>query len=381
MHVQPWHLPRRTWLIRHVGRCHGNGGKESAKEIFQGSGAQGKVKTFQETFINKKGAWKFLTPPFNREGQSTCCSVSVQRSIDRQWRKESEFEGELFNGGEQDVFENSNGFDVEAGDFVGGIESEIELGQQLDGLHVAGSAVNTGVEVHENEELDEFKAEGASAKVNVRQAQDVGEAGAGSADFLESEVAVENCRDVDGCMQVTTEASCVYDGPVDRSVDVGAIHMGENGASQSSNSLHPHAHTLPRDVLSPSGSVGGVGGVSVGSVGSSRWARGRGSARLSSPWCCPGCGLYGDGTLCMVCAEGEVCDQSRMNSDQNLRMERSHERRGGTKARKACTGIKVGSGFLNKPSGDASLADYLRSAPSSWPVEAWECRTVVFPEW
>ena len=65
-----------------MGRCQGNGGKESTKKIFQGSGAQGKAKIFQETFKNKKGAWKFLTPPFNREGQSTCCSVSVQRSSD-----------------------------------------------------------------------------------------------------------------------------------------------------------------------------------------------------------------------------------------------------------------------------------------------------------
>ena len=65
-----------------MGRCQGNGGKESTRKIFQGSGAQGKAKIFQETFKNKKGAWKFLTPPFNREGQSTCCSVSVQRSSD-----------------------------------------------------------------------------------------------------------------------------------------------------------------------------------------------------------------------------------------------------------------------------------------------------------
>ena len=38
MHVQPWHLPRRTWPIRHVGRCHGTGGNFDLKEFFEARG-------------------------------------------------------------------------------------------------------------------------------------------------------------------------------------------------------------------------------------------------------------------------------------------------------------------------------------------------------
>ena len=127
MHVHPRHLPRRTWLKRHVGRCQGNGGQESTKEFFQGSGVQGEAKIFQEIFKNKKGAWKFLNTPFNREGQFTCCSVSVLRSIDRQRRKEFEFEGELFNGGEHE--------DVSEGQ-AGGVE--YDLHEDVSARHAGG---------------------------------------------------------------------------------------------------------------------------------------------------------------------------------------------------------------------------------------------------
>ena len=127
MHVHPWHLPRRKWLKRHVGRCQGNGGKESAKEFFQGSGAQENSKVFKpKTKVNKVAR---VFKSFNFEEQSTIFTVSAPRS---------------------------NGVDEEAGDFDGGIETEFEFGQQLDGAHVAGLwglRWNTGAEEHEDEEL------------------------------------------------------------------------------------------------------------------------------------------------------------------------------------------------------------------------------------
>ena len=71
------------------------------------------------------------------------------------------------------------------------------------------------------------------------------------------------------------------------------------------SSGHPHAQSSPSALSScvSSGASGG-GFPSVGFGGSPGWGRGRWSARLSSPLCCPGCGLYGDGTLCMVCDVG-----------------------------------------------------------------------------
>ena len=67
---------------------------------------------------------------------------------------------------------------------------------------------------------------------------------------------------------------------------------------------HPHAHSLP--IASSSGvppCASGRGFSSFGFRGAPGWARGRASARLSSSWCCPECGLcvYEDGALCVTC--------------------------------------------------------------------------------
>ena len=141
-------------------------------------------------------------------------------------------------------------------------------------------------------------------------------------------------------------------------------------------------HTCHRHVTSPSVPVGRPCGVpSVGSVGALGWVRGRGSARLWSAWCCPGCGLYGDGTLCMTCAldtHGGV-NSCTNNSTNNLRVVHSSKLGGGTKTLKASSGIKVGRPIVDNVPGSASLADYLRWAPRSWPMEAWECRVLHSP--
>ena len=143
-------------------------------------------------------------------------------------------------------------------------------------------------------------------------------------------------------------------------------------------SSHQHAHCVTvSPCVSRGGGVGSVG--SAGGGGSPCWARGRWSARLASSWCCPGCGLYGDGTLCMMCDGDFVHNSSRGNSKGNLRCERSQEHRGGIKTLRAGTGIQVGSPIVDNASGNASLADYLRWAPRRWPIEGWECRTVIKP--
>ena len=49
------------------------------------------------------------------------------------------------------------------------------------------------------------------------------------------------------------------------------------------------------------------------------------------------------------------------------------------KSLRAGSGIQVGSPIVDNASGDAGLADYLRWAPRSWPIEAWECRAVLTP--
>ena len=143
---------------------------------------------------------------------------------------------------------------------------------------------------------------------------------------------------------------------------------------------HPHAQNfLDVSSLCVSSGVSGCGFPSVGVAGSPGWARGRWSARLSSSLCCPGCGLFGDGTLCMVCDFGGVHNPARDNSDLNLRLERRPELRGGLKLTRVSSGVQFGSPLVDNASGDAGLADYLRRAPRSWPVEAWECRVVLSP--
>ena len=152
----------------------------------------------------------------------------------------------------------------------------------------------------------------------------------------------------------------------------GDMSCGPESATEYVHPCHPHV---------PSPSVPGARvcvGSSFGVGGAPGWAVGRLSARLSSRWCCPGCGLFGDGTLCMTCDVHDSVNSCK-ESDSNLRMGRSGRHRGGTKTLKVCAGIKVGPRSLDNPSGNASLADYLGSAPTSWPIEAWECRTIVYP--
>ena len=329
MHVHLWHLPRRTWLKRHVGRCQGNGGKESAIEFFRGSGDQGKL--FKGNFKNKD-ACNFLT--FQKGEQSTFFNVCDQRSMEA-WLGENEGVhvpnvknlGKVVTGPCLRVHrrETSGGGLLEGDD-----ESEDQELEDLEETSVQETAAEFG-------EFNVLDAEVSSVEEASKALAVVEASGAGvvfRVAALETEVG--NGRD----MGIKTETDGMR---ASDSEDVGAVHIGENGASHSLNSIHPHACALQSDVLSPCVPGRGVGGVSVGSVGSSRWARGRWSARLSSPWCCPGCGLYGDGTLCMVCDVGEGCDQGRENSDSvNSRLVRGPEHREGTKLLKASSGIQVG---------------------------------------
>ena len=180
------------------------------------------------------------------------------------------------------------------------------------------------------------------------------------ADGTQKEAALED--DVENLQEETEVAGTV-----------GSVHGEKSGANSSdpSTMCHLHAHNLSSPPLS--GSLA-CGGSSVGFGGAPGWARGRASARLSSSWCCPGCGLYGDGTLCMTCDTHGVENSGTGNSIPNLRAVRSREPRGGTKTLRTSSGVQVGSPILDNASGDAGLADYLRWAPRRWPIEAWECR-------
>ena len=163
-----------------------------------------------------------------------------------------------------------------------------------------------------------------------------------------------------------------------------SLQQSESETSNLSPMCHPHAPTVHCESSACGGLSVGFGGVSsaggsVGFLGSPRWARGRWSARLWSPWCCPGCGLYGDGTLCMTCDTHGVMNSCMDNSSSNSRSVRGPEHREGTKPRKASSGIQVGFPVVDNVPGNASLVDYLRWAPKKWPVEGWECRTVLTP--
>ena len=158
------------------------------------------------------------------------------------------------------------------------------------------------------------------------------DAGAG-AEFQQG-VAIEGQTNVSECLfdagaGAEFQQGVVIEGKVtekevrgEESRRMGNAHDAEKGVNSSS---HQHAQFVSDPSCDLSGGcVGSVG--SAGCGGSLGWVLGRWSARLSSSWCCPGCGLYGDGTLCMMCDGDGVHNSTRGNSDGNLRMVRRPER-------------------------------------------------------
>ena len=110
---------------------------------------------------------------------------------------------------------------------------------------------------------------------------------------------------------------------------------------------------------------------------------GRGSLRASL--CCPVCGLWGDGGMCELCTGGlgdgdtvNSCSTDGANSchHTNLRLERRPEVPGEMKTRR----LEVGDLTVGNTPESASLANYLRWAPRSWPLEVWECRVIGSPD-
>ena len=81
----------------------------------------------------------------------------------------------------------------------------------------------------------------------------------------------------------------------------------------------------------------------------------------------------------MTCDTQGLENSDRDNSNPNLRVVCRPELRGGTKSLRAGSGIQVGCPFLDNTPGNASLTDYLRWTPRSWPIEAWECRVILSP--
>ena len=218
-----------------------------------------------------------------------------------------------------------------------------------------------------SENLGNIGSGGSASLLFVRPSGDAAEA-----DLL-GEV-LEDGRDGTtlGCM----ESENIGSGGVVAESDV-CLQHSVSKIPNSSSICHPHARILHCD-SSASGVSSGVSGAcgvsSIGSVGASGW--GRGSAR--SAWCFPGCGLYGDGTLCMTCAldtHGGV-NSCTNNTSEHLRVVRSHEFGEGTKPLKVSSRIQVGAPIVENVPGNAILADYLRWAPRRWPIEARECRVV-----
>ena len=361
MHVHPWHLPRRKWLKRHVGRCQGNGGKESAKEFFQGSGAQENSKVFKlKTKVNKVArVFKFL----NFEEQSLVHTVSAPRSNEGAVVEqcggaglEAESGGSKaftrdYDAGLEAAFGNSVGsFDgAKPSAEFGGIEAEVEF---------KGS-------MHDKEEVEDMMlgrlqcaghGEGGSGAVWAAENVQKGRV----TDFQEMEVLGEE--------HMVAEASGI----------VGSVRGGKSDANSSDMVImgHLHAHS---PIVGSLGVGSACVGSSVGVRGAPGWSVGRWSARLSSSLCCPGCGLYGDGSLCMMCDTHGTRNSCVINSVQNLRLVRRPEHREETKLLKASSGIQVGFPVVDNVPGNASLVDYLRWAPKKWPVEGWECRTVLTP--
>ena len=114
-------------------------------------------------------------------------------------------------------------------------------------------------------------------------------------------------------------------------ITVGSVHGGKSDANSSDTVTmgHLHAHS---PIVGSSGVGSACVGSSVGVRGAPGWSVGRWSARLSSPWCCPGCGLYGDGNLCMTCDTLGTRNSCIINSVQNLRSVRRPEHQEGNKS-------------------------------------------------
>ena len=327
MHVQPWHLPRRTWLIRHVGRWQRAGEKFLfEKENFQGSGDQENLKNSVKNSKSKDACSDFNNF-LKKIDLSMFGIVPVRRST-------------LLDC-EEDKVDGVSAEEAEMEGFVGAPGCD---------------SIDEGEETHEtefrNSRLDD---PGHTIDDGVEQSWNGSRA-------LVVETACEDQvhSDDHGMVKVGKSMFAGVGGVEKRSVN-------------SSIMCHHHAHEPSSAHLTGSFACGGSSG---GLLGAPVWSVGRWSARLSSCWCCPGCGLYGDGTVCMKCDTDGAANSNASNSIPNLRVERRPEHRGKTKAVKASSGTQVGCPVVDNASGDAGLADYLRWAPRSWPIEAWECRPI-----
>ena len=244
-------------------------------------------------------------------------------------------------------------------------------------LHGAGEAefkdaLPYGGEIAGEEEKED--AEFVNEVCGEFKSGNVGACRESHGDETSDEVKEEDVESVAGEISGGTNGACRES---DGDETVGVLFGGTEFAAVSLHTCHQHAHVA----TSPSVSCGRACGLpSVGSVGALGWVRGRVSAR--SAWgCCPGCGLYGDGTLCMACDLGTHggANSCTIDSSGHLRAVRSAEVGAGTKPSKVSSRFQVGVPIVENVPGNARLADYLRWAPRRWPFEARECRVVNSP--
>ena len=307
------------------------------KGFFHGSGAKENLKGFK---LKKKpkDACPIFKPFFNPGEQTTSCYGSSLRSTERA-HGEVELEGELLMEN-CDVSELENSLVDESGGCNCDGCISVEIIGCCDG-GIGGGFGTVAAEADLHEEVLEFgRNEDALGCAVFETVGNLGSEGSASSFFVQSigdaattELPGKELEDgLESGGVIAESGSCLQNS------------VCEN--TKSSSMCHPHARTLHSDSSASGVSSGGSGACglsSVGSVGAFGWVRGRVSAR--SAWgCCPGCGLYGVGTLCMACdvsTHGEA-NSGTINSSVNLRVVRRAEFEQGTKPSKVGSRIQVG---------------------------------------
>ena len=223
---------------------------------------------------------------FKQKDQSTICIPSDQRSIDLKMVKgEGEFKDSVLLNG-------SCGREAE--DFWQNVESPVA---------VAESETSEGENLHEVTcSVTELKGEIADAVMENSETPGDLHGVTCSVTELEGQIAAAatvNSKTPEESHRLKNLVELVEDEDWNQvKARPGVSDSAGESCVSSSTMCHQHAHVPSSAHLFESSAWSGSSGGLLGAPG---WAVGQVSARLSSSWCCPGCGLYGDRSLCMTC--------------------------------------------------------------------------------